>query len=62
LEPATKPFPGLNEREAVLYYAAKSGMAQQRAGLHSPMQYWLAKSPPSSTISAIQSWKKKIPV
>jgi hypothetical protein len=42
-------------------YAAKSSMARYRAVLRWLMQFWLANSLPSSTISAIQSWKKEIP-
>jgi hypothetical protein len=41
-------------------YAAKSSTARYRAVLLWPMQFWLANSLPSSTISAIQSWKKEI--
>jgi hypothetical protein len=43
-------------------YAAKSRIARHRAVLRWLIQYWLANSLPSSTISAIQSWKKEIPV
>jgi hypothetical protein len=39
-------------------YAAKSRMAQHRAVLRWLMQFWLANSLPSNTISAIQSWTK----
>jgi hypothetical protein len=42
-------------------YAAKSRMARHRAVLRWLMQFWLATSFPSSTISAIQKWKKEIP-
>jgi hypothetical protein len=42
-------------------YAAKSRMARQRAVLRWLIQFWLANSLPSNTISAIQSWKKEIP-
>jgi hypothetical protein len=36
-------------------------MARHRAVLRWLMQFWLANSLPSITISAIQSWKKEIP-
>jgi hypothetical protein len=42
-------------------YAAKPRMARHRAVLRWLMQFWLANSLPSNTISAIQSWKKEIP-
>jgi hypothetical protein len=39
----------------------KSRMARHRAVLRCLMQFRLANSLPSSTLSAIQSWKKEIP-
>jgi hypothetical protein len=43
-------------------YAANPRMARHRAVLRCLMQFWIANSLPSSTISAIQSWKKRFPL
>jgi hypothetical protein len=43
-----------------LDYAAMSSMARHRAVLRWLMQLRFVNSLPSSTISAVQSWKKKI--
>ena len=46
--------------ENALDYAAESRMARPRAVLRWLMQLWLVNSLTSSTISAVQSWNKKI--